>query len=162
MNTSMKLYEIVPAVAALADQDDFTKEDLIKLDELNLALKDKAGNIAAWTDNLESFISLCDAEEKRIKARKKTAENKVKWLKDYLKSGMQISGVKKIEFGTRSITLQNNPPSLVIDDEDAIPAKFFVIVPETRAIDKAEIKKALKNGEVPGAHLEQGQSVRKR
>jgi len=156
------LYELIPAFTALVEQDDFTEEDLHQLDELNLAIADKAYNIASWTDNLESFIALCAAEEKRIKARKKSAENKVTWLKDYLKWGMQEAGLKKIECGTRSITLQNNPPKLVIDDEAAIPAKYFVIVPETKAVDKAEVKKALKEGEVPGAHLEQGQSVRKR
>ncbi len=158
----MKLYEIAPAFAALVGQEDFTGDDLMLLDELNLALKDKAGNIVALTDNLESFIALCDSEEKRIKARKTSAKNKVKWLNDYLKYGMQVAGVKKIECGTRSITLQNNPPRLVIDDEAAIPAKYYVVVPETLQLDKVEIKKALKEGDVPGARLEQGQSVRKR
>ena len=162
MSNKLKLYEIAPAFAAIADQDELDGDDLRELDDLNLALTEKVGGIAAITDNLESFISLCESEEKRIKARKTAAKNKVAWLNDYLKVGMQIAGVKKIESGTRTITLQNNPPKLVIDDETVIPGKFFIIVPEIMQIDKNEIKKALKDGDVPGVHLETGQSIRKR
>ena len=162
MSTDLKLYEIAPAIAAIADQDDFTEEDLKALDELNLALEEKAGNIAALTDTLDNFIALCDSEEKRIKARKSAAKNKVKWFNEYVKYGMMAAGIKKIDCGTRTFTLQNNPPKLVVDDETAIPGKYFIIIPETMQVDKAEIKKALKDGDVPGVHLEQGQSVRKR
>ena len=162
MSTEMKLYEIAPAFAALVEQDDFTEGDLKTLDELNLALKDKAGNIAAITDKYETFITLCETEEKRIKARKKATQNKVRRLNDYLKYGMTATGVKKIEYGTRTISLQNNPPKLVIDNEEEIPPRYYVIVPETTQLDKAMVKWDLKDGEIPGVHLEQGQSIRKR
>ncbi len=156
----MKLYEIAPQFAAIADQDELSLEDMDRLDELNLALKDKAENIVALTENLSSFISLCESEEKRIKARKTAAKNKVAWLKDYLKYGMDTAGIVKLDFGTRSVTLQQSPPKLVVDDESAIPAKFFVVIPETTQLDKFRVKRALKDGDVPGCHIERGQSVR--
>ena len=160
--SELKLYEIAPAFALIADQDELTSDDLDRLDELNLALKDKVVNIAALTDNLESFIELCSKEQKRITARKKAAENKVACLNDYIKYGMTVAGVDKIEVGTRTVSLQTNPPKLIIDDENIVPPKYFIIVPQSLRIDKAEIKRDLKEGDVPGVHLERGQSIRKR
>jgi len=158
----MTLYEIAPAFAAIAEQDELSIDDMNALDELNLALTEKATNIVALTDNLDTFVKLCESEEKRIKARKAAAKNKLSWLNDYLKYGMETAGVTKIDVGTKKVSLQNNPPKLVVDDETAIPSKYFVIIPEAHQLDKTEVKRALKEGEVAGVHLERTQSLRKR
>lgn len=161
--SDLTLYEITNQFAEIANLDELGEEELVALNGINLALSEKAANIVSITDNLESFISLCDSESKRITARKKAAANKLAWLNDYVKQGMQVAGLSKIEIGTRSISLQNNPPKVIIDDESQIPAKFLVIIPESYKVDKDNIKKILKNGEaIPGVHLETGISLRKR
>ena len=60
---------------------------------------------------------------------------------------------------TGTFTIRNNAPALVIDDERLIPRKFVTVV-QTDKIEKAEIKKAIKNGiEVQGVRLESSKSL---
>jgi hypothetical protein len=158
----LRLYEISPEFADLVEQDDLTDQDAERLDELGHALEVKASNIAALTDNMGLFVDMCKAEENRISAKRKAVENKIKWVNDYLKNNMEIAGVMNIEIGTRKISLQKNPPKLVVDDENKIPSKYFVVIPESFNLDKKRLLKDLKDIEVAGCHSEQGLSLRKK
>jgi hypothetical protein len=74
---------------------------------------------------------------------------------------METVGRTELEAGTHSLKIQQNPPSVVVDNEEAIPPRFFVIIPETKRLDKKLVADALKKGEdVKGAHLERGTSLR--
>ena len=56
-----------------------------------------------------------------------------------------------------ALKIKKNPPSVVIDSPDMIPAEFMKAPPPPPpSIDKVAIKEALKSGtEVPGARLNQ-------
>ena len=162
MNTALKLYDIAPEFAALVEQDELTEQDIARLDELGHAIEVKASNIAALTDNMSLFVDMCKAEEKRISAKRKAVENRIKWVNDYLQNCMETAGTMEIEIGTRKISLQKNPPKVMIDDEMEIPPKYFVVIPESYQLDKKMLKDDLKKGVVGGCHLEQGLSLRKR
>ena len=162
MNHLLKLYEIAPEFSALVEQDELTEQDADRLDELGQAIEVKAENIAALTDNMGLFVEMCKAEEKRISAKRKSVENKIKWVNDYLQHNMEIAGTMSIEVGTRKISLQKNPPSLIVDNEDIIPPKYFVVIPESYQIDKKRLLKDLKAADIPGCHSDQKLSLRKR
>ena len=59
----------------------------------------------------------------------------------------------------KKLKIQNNPPKIVIDNPDKVPAQFKT-VETTVKIDKAAIKKTIKNKHVDGVHIEQGTSLR--
>ena len=162
MNHLLKLYEIAPEFSALVEQDELTEQDADRLDELGQAIEVKAENIAALTDNMGLFVEMCKAEEKRISAKRKSVENKIKWVNDYLQHNMEIAGTMSIEVGTRKISLQKNPPSLIVDNEDIIPPKYFMVIPESYQIDKKRLLKDLKADDIPGCHSDQKLSLRKR
>jgi len=162
MNHLLKLYEIAPEFSALVEQDELTEQDADRLDELGQAIEVKAENIAALTDNMGLFVEMCKAEEKRISAKRKSVENKIKWVNDYLQHNMEIAGTMSIEVGTRKISLQKNPPSLIVDNEDIIPPKYFMVIPESYQIDKKRLLKDLKAADIPGCHSDQKLSLRKR
>lgn len=147
----LHLYEIADEILSVVEAEEFDG-DLIE--QLSMAFEKKAESILAWKDKMSSFVQYCKDEEARIAAKRKTAESRVAWLNDYLKNNMEAAGIMSLDIGTKTIKIQNNPPSCIIDDEGEVDARFFVVVPETKRVDKAAVKKALNDGPVAGARLE--------
>jgi len=151
------LYEIAPEMRQLMTEEDFDSE---RFDALAIAFEHKAEAITHFTGELDGFIAMGKEEIKRIQARVKTAENRKQSLKEYLQGCMQEAEIYELKFGTKSVKIAKNPPRVVIDDEQSIPAKYKVIETITK-IDKAGIKNAIKTGkEVSGCHIESGTSLR--
>jgi hypothetical protein len=114
------------------------------------------GNMDAETAMLESFIEVKKEQLKTRKAR-------VASLREYLLRNMldcNITEIKAID-GSMTIKVKQNPPSVLVEDESAIPWEYMrQAAPPPPAVDKAAIKEAIKNGiDVPGARLVSKQSV---
>lgn len=159
-----KLYDLAENYRAIADLlDDPTMEQAIIAQALATIEQDltvKAGNMAALMKCIEGDISVMKAEEQRLADRRRATENRLKWLKDYIKEGMELAGLDKIKTATFTIALQNNPPRVEIDDMAKIP-KQYIIETISYSPDKKAMADALKAGDkVEGAHLEQGRSLR--
>ena len=152
----LKLYEIAANVEAALMADEFNEEELTALVE---SMQDKAVAIVAVSDKIGNFVNYCKDEEKRIATKRKFAENRARLLIDYLHNCMNVSGFAEMEIGTKTAKIVKNPPSVIIEDGELIPAEFKVVEMVT-VIRKAEIKKALKSGPVPGASLSHGTSLR--
>ena len=81
-------------------------------------------------------------------------------LKYTVKMACLEMGVEELVGNDFKWKLVNNAPSLIIDNDGLIPAKFKEVV-QTTKLRSDLIKEALKNGEVvPGAHIESGSHVR--
>ena len=157
----MKLYELAADYASLRDMEDMDAEVLQDtLDSISTAMEVKALNIAILIDGLSADVNIIKAEEQRLAARRRSIESKQKWLKEYLQGQMERAGIDKFKTPTHTISLQNNPPALNIYDEGKVPAEYQVLVPERWEIDKKAVKDALKAGQVPGAELVVGRSLR--
>ena len=125
-------------------------------------LSDKLENCCKYIKNCETEIAGLKAEEERLKARRQAKENAVKRLKDLMKMAMLAAGEKKIQCGTFTTSVQNNAPSVVVDEQyiENIPSEYLrVKEPE---VDKKKLLEDLKLGkELEGiAHLEVKQSLR--
>ena len=125
-------------------------------------LADKLENCCKYIKNCETEIAGLKAEEERLNARRKAKENAVKRLKELMKMAMLAAGEKKIQCGTFTTSIQNNAPSVVVDEQyiENIPSEYLrVKEPE---IDKKKLLEDLKSGkELEGiAHLEVTQSLR--
>ena len=125
-------------------------------------LADKLENCCKYIKNCETEITGLKAEEERLNVRRKAKENAVKRLKDLMKQAMLAAGEKKIQCGTFTTSVQNNAPSVVVDEQyiENIPAEYLRI--KEPEIDKKKLGEDLKAGKnLEGlAHLEVTQSLR--
>jgi len=126
------------------------------LESLTGGLEEKAINVTMFLRNMEATAEAIKAAEEAMAKRRKSLESRVKWLKDYLKGNMENTGISKIECPYFKLSIQKNPVSVNVINEEAIPEKFKEKV-ITLKLDKTAVKKAIENGEaVPGAVLTNG------
>lgn len=159
-NNSMKLYEIDRAIAGVLEDglviDEETGEVLFDedgFDQLDAARSDKMEAVGIFIKGLASDAAELRSEEKALAERRKSKEKKAERLKAYLLRSMQCLGDKKFETSRVAVIIRKSDVT-VIDEPDAIPARYVKEKIE-RQPDKAAIKKAIKAGEeIRGAHIE--------
>ena len=134
-------------------------------DCINDTLESMEGDIQTKAVDVAKFIKMLRADSKaiddairtmgdRAKAKDKAASR----LEVYLLENLKACGINKVESPYFDISVRKNPPAVVIDAQDSIPADYWN-QPETPplCINKKLIAQAIKDGfTVPGAHLESG------
>ena len=125
-------------------------------------LADKLENCCKYIKNEEALIAGLKEEEERLNARRKAKENAIKRLKALMQDAMTAAGEKKIQCGTFTTSIQNNAPSVVVDEQyiENIPEEYLRI--KEPEIDRKKMLEDLKAGkDLEGlAHLEVKQSLR--
>jgi hypothetical protein len=159
---SLSLYQLsgdyLQALDFLTDPEmDFDSDAVTNtLEGLAFEVETKAINVAKFLRNMEVTAEAMKVAESDMAKRRKALENRVLWLKSYLKGSMETTGISKIECPYFKLSIAKNPTSLEILDESAIPEEFKRTETVT-VLDKAAIKAALQNGHVfPGAKLTNG------
>ena len=122
----------------------------------------KLENCCKYIKNEEALITGLKEEEERLNARRKAKENAIKRLKALMQDTMTAAGEKKIQCGTFTTSIQNNAPSVVVDEQyiENIPEEYLRI--KEPEIDRKKMLEDLKAGkDLEGlAHLEVKQSLR--
>lgn len=113
------------------------------LESVGDELETKADGYATIRLEFDSEIEKLGKEIDRLTKRKQTIENNRKRLTDALMNAMIAMDKKKIKTDRFSFTVKKSSPVLVIDDPDRIPDEYHI--PQPDKIDKASIKKMLKN-----------------
>lgn len=158
----MNLYEItqeyreIESMLIDLELDDVTLADT--LEGARYPLEQKAVSVAMIVRNLESHAAAIKSARDEMAKREKAAENRAKWLRDYLLNNMQAASISKIESPYFTLSIAKNPEAVIVDCDTLIPADYFK-QPETPppVLDKALVKKAIKDWfTVPGCHLESG------
>lgn len=112
--------------------------------------------------NFESDIAGLKEEEARLKAKRQTLQNTIDRMKDAMKYALEVAKETKIPCGTFTVTIQNNPESVVMDEQylENIPEEYLKY--KEPEIDRAKLKEHLKAGiNLEGiAHLEQSTGLR--
>lgn len=125
----------------------------------------KAENIAVFIKEIKAEADLLKAEEQSLRKRRQTKERQIDSLKTYLLTQMKGIGKNKIDTQKALISIRNNAPSLVVDDELSFirwaeqnnDSLLKYSMPEIR---KSDVKKAVKAGdEIPFVHMEKSTSV---
>lgn len=161
----MKLYELTSAYSQLEqliDSPDADEQQLAKyLDECEGALQEKATNIAMVIGNLETVSEGISNAIANMSARKSVVDNRIASIKRYILTNMQAANIQKIECDLFRISRRKNPPSVVIDDEAAIPLTHLrQPEPPPPKPDKKAILADMKEGcVVDGCHLEQNERL---
>ncbi|CCO08247.1 siphovirus Gp157 family protein [Desulforamulus hydrothermalis] len=160
----MKLYEMTGAFneifAMMEDGEELnysTLEDTLQA--LEGAIEEKVGNIAKMIKSLEVQAEGFDKEAKRLTDKKRTIENKIKWLKEYLLQAMEATAKDKILTDIGTVRRQKSPAGVSVTDPDEIPQNYW-FTPEPE-LDKKLILADLKSGvNIPGVQLRQGYHIR--
>lgn len=126
----------------------------------------KAENIAAFIKSLKAQSDILKNEETALKKRRDTKDRQIESLKTYLLNQMKAIGRKKIDMPKAVISIRNNAPSLVVDDElelinwaeeNDMDSFLNYQLPK---IKKSEVKKACKDDmNIPYVHMESKESL---
>lgn len=142
----MNLYEIKQSIQEAIDKcidmetGEITNPEL--LDSLNMALNEKRENIALYIKNLTCDSKAVDEEIKNLTARKKSINNKIDWLKQYLANDLQGN-----KFETSKVVVSfRKSKSVDIQPNAEIPNEF--LIQQEPKPDKSGLKKAIQSGEV--------------
>lgn len=132
-------------------------ETLAMLQGWQAALEVKANNIGLVKARLESDIEYYKLIEESARARRKTTENTIDRLKNYLRDCMKTADMKSIKGDLFSFSVVEGRVKTVVENPKALPFDFANVV-EVIQPKTDEIKKALEAGkEIPGAHLERSE-----
>lgn len=158
----MKLYELTQNYLNLLDllENPDVPEEMVQaaLNEVEGNFEDKAENVVKLMKSIEGDIKAFKDEEARLSTRRKSLENKVKGLKEYLESNLKALGKKEIKGKIFTLRIQKNTPKLIIEDIESIPKEYLETYIEA---NKNKIKDDLKNGiEISGVKLESSESLR--
>jgi len=182
MKNALRLYEIsdnyLSALDYLTDPEaDIPMEAVTDtLEAFELDLTEKATNVAAFARNLEATAKAIKEAEQAMARRRRALEKRAQWIKEYLKTNMEATGITKIESPWFVLTIRKNPQAVGVIDVDKLPDDTVTVALEMdRAayneakehlnghqvigtkVDKAGIKVRLKAGEViDGVRLLQG------
>ncbi|MFV9180724.1 siphovirus Gp157 family protein [Serratia marcescens] len=144
---------------ALAEDGELTPE-MIKdtLEGLEGMMGDKLDATISVVRGFEGQANVCDAESKRLAARKKSWENQAGLLKKYILECLLTSGSDTVKTDMNTFTARKGSQSLVVDDEELLPDEYVESYTEVVSkVKKDELKKAILAGtEITGAHLETG------
>jgi phage host-nuclease inhibitor protein Gam len=160
------LYEITRDLVVLKDFDvldptigepeEYRLEELRQaLDNLNMKFVDKVINIVKFVKNLEAQRDAVACEAKRLSDRKKAMDNRIDWLKNYVKTAMQATQSEKIKYALFTIYVGQSQPSVEVLNIDEVEEQFIKIKKE---VDKTKILEQVKStGVIPaGVNIVQG------
>lgn len=158
----MNLFELtenyVKFFTMLEEADEVTEEMQEMADNLNVEIEEKCDNYAKMIRNLEADVEAFKNQEKIFNEKRKSAENKVKWLKQNLQASMELQGRKKVKTDLFSFNIQKNAPSLEITNEKNIDDSYYII---ERKLNKKELLSDIKEGLiVDGVEIKQTESLR--
>ncbi len=160
------LYELAEQFQALQDMayDPEVDEQTLKdtMEGLWGEIEDKADGYAKIIFGINADIEKLQEEERRLKARRQSLENRAKWLKDNLESNMREMGKTKFKTALFSFNIQKNgglEPLVITGLIDDIPGKY--LIPQPPKPDAEKIRALLAEKQVDWAHLEpRGESLR--
>jgi len=143
----------------LAESEELDKQLIADtLEGLDGEIEIKADGYAKVIRELEGKTAVLKDEIDRLSKRKSVIENNIKSMKEALQNAMFITGKTKFKTDLFNFNIQKNPPRLVIDKPEEVPEEY--LIPQEPKIDTSAIKEALKQQELPFAHLEQSESLR--
>ena len=123
---------LADAVEATEDVEELLNRVLRAAVEADMMADMAAERIKAMTERRD-----------RYKARNET-------LRATAFAAMDALELRKVELPDLTASIKQNPPRVVITDEEVLPDHCFRV---TRSPDKTAIKEALSHGPVPGAEL---------
>lgn len=152
----IKLFELAKAYQLILESEELTEEEMTTcLNNVEDLFSNKALNIARLVIDLQAESDVLDKEIQRLQTRKAFRDNRIKGLKSYLVTNMEVTGITKAKDNFVSVLLAANPASVVVIDVLQIPSDYWRIIPEQREVDKQKILQTYKDTKtvVPGSDI---------
>lgn len=143
----------------LESQGEITEAIEAALAVRDLELTEKVDGYSHIMDRFAALESHYKEKAEFFSRISKQCSNVQDRLKNNIKFAMQEMGTTELVGVDIKFTLKPTTGSLVIDDAEMVPVEFKSEVIET-VIDKKKLKDAASKGEVPGARVEPGFSLR--
>ena len=132
------LYDLEEHLAALADSAELVSPDqeaeyLADFERTLLATREKRDRVGEFLAACEGQAALAQREIERLQKRTALYQAAVERLEGYLTSILHVKGKdakgkwQKLEGHTHTFGLKNMPPSVAIQDEEAVPAAYKTI-----------------------------------
>lgn len=157
-----KLYELTEQYSnlmELLDNPEVPQEMLEEsLNKINDELDVKLENIAKLIKSIEVDVKGFKEEEKRLADRRKSSENRITNLKEYVEGAMRATGIKKVNGKVFTLGIQKNAPSVEITDENSIPEEYFIL--EKKLVKKKVLEAHKEGRKVPGTTIKRTESLR--
>lgn len=126
------------------------------------AAEDKRDRVAIFLETVGAYENHVGNEIDRLRKILQRSRDIRARLLGYVGAVMAALGVRELRGRAYGFKIVKNPPRVVVDDFEKIPAQF-IREKTIRTPALAELAVALKNGElVPGVHLEQGERIEPR
>ncbi|HFI0151214.1 TPA: siphovirus Gp157 family protein [Streptococcus suis] len=157
MATLYELTGIFKQIAEMEGIDEETKIDTLDSIDWTEQFEEKVENTVKVIKNKEAEKKQLKEEIDRLTARYKSIDNDITRLKTGLQGAFEVTGHDKVKTLLFTVSLANNQPSVVVDEE-LLPKKYFI---QKLTPDKTTIKELLKAGKkVKGAELQESRSLR--
>lgn len=155
----MNLFQINDEIEKCIDQDTGEILDIEALNNLSMEKDAKIENLACWYKNLVADAEALKAEKNAFAEREKSTRNKAEQIKSYLNS---VLNGEKFATNKCSLSFRNSEVVEVLDFDaflaDEKSENYLKYAEPT--INKAELKKALKQGETfKGVHLSTNSNI---
>lgn len=149
---------IIDTIEGLDDDslDEASRNELSEMLIAELAgTRKKVDSVSAALATWESLEAAAQREIARLEERRHRFARFRQRLEDYTLALMEASSLPKLEGDFSTLARRLNPPSVRIDDAEAVPGAFLRTPPVPAPVpDKTAIAKALKAGEtVEGCRL---------
>ena len=148
----MELYKITAEFQALIADFDGTSDDefLDKLNGLNADFISKANNCINYALNLKSDAMTIKSHCDEMTAKRKAYEQRAEKLLEYVLRNMQAVGLTEIKDkgGLYAAKIAQNPPSVQVLDENAIPPEFKTVETVEKVDKKSILQHAKETGEI--------------
>jgi hypothetical protein len=166
----LSLREITEQLAAYRDtaegliEEDGPDAVLIraKIAQLESLHTNKVDMRAAFTKWLESEQLGLKADKQRFERRQRAYKRIEDQLYDGARDLMRDNDVTQLKGRAYTITLCDGKKKLDVWDESLIPEQYIAVIPEQviperRVVDEEALRSALRDGDVPGARLVDGE-----
>jgi len=153
-NRQLLREELLRRWPELAEDDRALNDSLDGISDLDTQI----ATVVRSIDEDRMLIFGIEARLEELTARAQRLEHRAEAKEKAILHAMTEAGMKKIELPDGTISVRQNPPSLVVTDEAAVPDLYYIYppAPEPR-LDKRTILADLKIGEViPGCELSNG------
>lgn len=127
--SEFKLYDYTDSYKNIAnlieENPELATEDMLEaLANIQESSHDKITNTAELIVKLQDNIDIISKRQAELKSAKSSLTNKVDNIKRYLLENMQNMDMKKVSKGTRTVSIRNNAPKLLVKNKDKVPEEF--------------------------------------
>lgn len=126
-------------IATLAQGDEDFTRDVIE-GETNI--REIIASLVANEAEDDAMVAGIGSLINGLQARKKRIEGRIEYRRAMIANGLDIAGLEKLETPGGTVSVRAVPPKLIVQDEAAIPAKYWTAGAPT--LDKKALIETLK------------------